>query len=362
MKRTPLYTRHYEAGARMVEFAGFEMPVEYSGVIQEHIAVRRSAGIFDVSHMGVFWIKGKDALELLQYVTTNDVAALAKGQAQYTCLPNGTGGIVDDLIIYRYNQDEFILVVNASNIEKDWQWIATHNIYGAVLENASDRMSMIALQGPDSKDILQPLVGKDLLELHQFHFYTETIDSVGEITVSATGYTGAGGYELICYNDGAVKLWDALLESGKNFGLVPVGLAARDTLRLEMGYCLYGNDIDDTTSPLEAGLGWIVKLKSKGEFLGRSRIEKEYKNGVKRKLIGLEMIDRGIPRNGYLIYDKNHKEVGKITSGTMSPSLQKGIGMGYVITELSQPGNEVWVQIRNKYLKSRIVTLPFIKK
>ena len=362
MKQTSLYSRHIEAGGRMIGFAGYEMPVEYSGVIKEHLAVRKSAGLFDVSHMGEFWIKGEGSLELLQYITTNDVAALGIGQAQYTCLPNGKGGIVDDLIVYRYGTEKFILVVNASNIEKDWQWINKQNTFGANLENASDNMSMIALQGPCAYDILQPLTRKDLSELKSFHFYTDSIDAVGEVIISATGYTGSGGYELFTYNQGAEKLWDMLLENGKKSGLVPVGLAARDTLRLEMGYCLYGNDINDTTSPIEAGLSWIVKVKNKGKFIDRERIEKELSDGVRRKLIGLEMLERGIPRNDYPILDTDRNVIGKITSGTMSPSLQKGIGMGYVVAELSQPGTEVWIQIRNKFLRSRIVKMPFIKK
>jgi len=362
MKQTPLTPKHREAGAHMIEFAGYEMPVEYTGVIQEHLAVRKKAGIFDVSHMGEFWVKGKGSLELLQYMTTNDVSALSSGQAQYTCLPNGAGGIVDDLIVYRLAADKYILVVNASNIDKDWHWINRHNTFGAVLENASESMSLIALQGPHSSDILQPLVRKNLSELQSFYFFTESMDGIGKVIISATGYTGAGGYELFCYNQGVIKLWNLLNDKGKKFGLVPVGLAARDTLRLEMGYCLYGNDIDDTTSPIEAGLGWIVKLKTKGDFIDRDFIENQKNTRVNRKLIGLEMIDRGIPRKGYSIFDNKQNEIGRITSGTMSPSLQQGIGMGYVITEMSQPGNEVFVQVRNKFLKSRIAKLPFIIK
>ncbi len=362
MKQTPLTQKHKEAGARMVEYAGYEMPVEYTGITMEHLAVRNAAGIFDASHMGEFWVKGEGALELLQYITTNDVEALNVGQAQYSCFPNGNGGIVDDLIVYRHASDKFMLVVNASNSEKDWQWINKHNTFGADLENASDRMALIALQGPRAIDILQPLVKKDLSELPAFHFITESLEKIGEVIISATGYTGAGGFELYCYNEGAAILWDALIDRGKMFGLIPAGLAARDTLRLEMGYCLYGNDINETTSPIEAGLGWIVKLKTKGRFIDRERIEQQKQSGVKRKLVGLEMIERGIPRKDYLVYNKEQAEIGVITSGTMSPSLQKGIGMAYIAASEAYPENEVLVQIRSKMIKAQTVKLPFLKK
>ncbi len=361
MKQTPLTQKHKEAGARMVEYAGYEMPVEFTGVIQEHLAVRRSAGIFDVSHMGEFWVKGKDSLELLQYITTNDVSNLVIGQAQYSCLPNGKGGIVDDLIVYRYEANKYMLVVNASNIEKDWEWINRNNTFGADLENASEKMALIALQGPCTAEILQPLVKQNLSDLPGFHFFTGIIPNVGEVIVSATGYTGAGGFELYCNNEIAVTLWETLTGCGKKYGLIPVGLAARDTLRLEMGYCLYGNDIDDTTSPIEAGLSWIVKMKNKGRFIDRDRIEKQKNSGVDRKLAGLEMIDRGIPRKDYPVFNKEKLEMGRITSGTMSPSLRKGIGMAYVTASEAYPGNEVFVQIRNKLLKAQIVKLPFLK-
>ena len=362
MKQTPLTQKHIDAGARMVEFAGYEMPVEYIGVNKEHLAVRQTAGIFDVSHMGEFWVKGKGALELLQYVTTNNVAAIDIGQAQYNCFPNGKGGIVDDLIIYRFGEEKYMMVVNASNCDKDWQWINKHNSFGAVLENASDRMAMIALQGPKAAEILQPLVKKNLSGLEHFHFTTEHLENIGEIIISATGYTGAGGFELYFYNESAVALWDALILKGKDFGLEPAGLAARDTLRLEMGYCLYGNDIDETTSPIEAGLGWIVKLKSKSDFIDRERIEQQKQSGVKRKLVGVELLERGIPRKDYLIFNKDQAEIGVVTSGTMSPSLQKGIGMAYIITSEAFVENEIFVQIRNKMIKTRVVSLPFYKK
>lgn len=362
MKQTPLTQKHIESGARMVEFAGYEMPVEYTGVTKEHLAVRQAAGIFDVSHMGEFWVKGDGALELLQYVTTNNVAALEVGQAQYNCFPNGKGGIVDDLIIYCYDEEKYMLVVNASNCDKDWQWINKHNSFGAVLENASDQMAMIALQGPKAAEILQPLVNKNLSELGHFHFVTEHLENIGEVIISATGYTGSGGFELYLYIEGAVALWDALMLKGKDFGLVPAGLAARDTLRLEMGYCLYGNDIDETISPIEAGLGWIVKLQSKGDFIDRERIEQQKQNGVNHKLVGLELLERGIPRKNYKVFSKNQAEIGVVTSGTMSPSLQKGIGMAYINTSEALIDNEVFIQIRNKMIKSRVVSLPFYKK
>ncbi len=361
MKITPLTHKHRELGARMIEFAGYEMPVEYSGVIKEHLTVRHAAGIFDVSHMGEFWVKGKGSLELLQYITTNDISALDVGQAQYSCLPNGNGGIVDDLIIYRYETDKYMLVVNASNIDKDWQWINLYNTYGAGLENASEDMSLVAIQGPRAAEILQPLVNRDLSALPGFHFCTGAVGSLDDMIVSATGYTGAGGFELYCHNEKVEALWDMLLGRGKAFGLQPAGLAARDTLRLEMGYCLYGNDIDETTSPIEAGLGWIVKLKSKGDFIDREIIERQSANGVTRKLVGLEMIDRGIPRKDYIIFNRQRNEIGKITSGTMSPTLKKGIGMSYIHIDEAQSGNEVYVQVRNKYLRAMVVQFPFIK-
>lgn len=361
MKQTPLSNLHKKAGARMVEFAGFEMPVEYTGVIDEHNNVRNKAGIFDVSHMGEFWVKGSGALDLLQYVTTNNVAALSVGQAQYTCFPNGKGGIVDDLIIYKYSDAKYMLIVNASNMRKDWEWINQQNKFGAELENTSDQMAMIAVQGPKAFEIVQLLVNEDLSQVTSFTFKTVELDEIGEVIISATGYTGAGGFELYSYNEGAEKLWNKLLEIGSPLGLKPTGLAARDTLRLEMGYALYGNDIDDTTSPIEAGLGWIVKLKSKTDFIDRAIIEKQKHAGVSRKLVGIELLERGIPRHGYKLLSMDAKEIGEITSGTMSPTLQKGIGMGYVSIEHAQPETEILVQVRNRNLKARIVKFPFLK-
>ncbi|MBN1951748.1 MAG: glycine cleavage system aminomethyltransferase GcvT [Bacteroidales bacterium] len=360
MKPTPLTHLHRAAGARIVEFAGFEMPVEYSGVIDEHQTVRNSAGIFDVCHMGEFWISGPGALGLLQYVTTNDVASLRPGHAHYTCMPNGKGGIVDDLIIYRYAEEKYMLVVNASNTQKDWDWLSKHNRFGAEMENASEAMSLIALQGPKAKEILQTLVAEDLDSLKSFTFLTATIPGAGEQIISATGYTGAGGFELYGYNEGAVTLWQKLIEAGEPFGLKPAGLAARDTLRLEKGYCLYGNDIDDTTSPIEAGLGWIVKFSAKGEFVDRNLLEKQKAAGPARKLVGLEMLDRGIPRHEYPVLNSAGERIGMITSGTMSPTLKKGIGMAYIQTEYAGTGTEVFVEIRNRKLKGIVVKLPFL--
>jgi aminomethyltransferase len=362
MKGTALTHLHRVAGARMVEYAGFEMPVEYSGVINEHLNVRKYAGIFDVSHMGVFWVKGPAAINLLQYITTNNVAALPVGKAHYSCFPNGQGGIVDDLIIYHYETNTYMLVVNASNSEKDWKWINRQNTFGADLENASERTSLIALQGPNSQAILQTLVRFDLSTLQNFSLHTEDIPGIGEIIIASTGYTGAGGYELSCRNESAVSLWEALMDRGEAFNLLPVGLAARDTLRLEMGYSLYGNDIDETTSPIEAGLGWIVKLEKGIKCIDHERLRKQVNEGTQRKLVGFEMLERGIPRHHYILCDMDRQAIGSVTSGTMSPSLQKGIGMGYIKANLAKVGTEIYVQVRDKMLKAVIVKVPFIKK
>jgi aminomethyltransferase len=362
MKETALTSLHRSAGARMVEYAGYEMPVEYSGVINEHNNVRLNAGLFDVSHMGEFWIKGPNALNLLQYVTTNDVSQITVGKAQYNCFPNGKGGIVDDLIIYRFEENKYLMVVNASNMEKDWKWLNENNKFGAELENSSDQTSMIALQGPKSQAILQTIVKSDLSILKNFSFITETVQGIGETIISTTGYTGAGGYELFCFNNAARPLWEKLMHGGKPFGILPIGLAARDTLRLEMGYSLYGNDIDDTTSPIEAGLEWIVRTEKAGDFIDRERIVQQIQEGVKHRLIGFEMLDRGIPRHHYILCNSENQPIGHVTSGTMSPTLQKGIGMGYVNTDQAKVGNEIFVQIRDKMVKAIVVKFPFIKK
>jgi aminomethyltransferase len=360
MVNTTLTGQHIKLGAKMVPFAGFNMPVEYSGVIKEHMAVRDAAGIFDVSHMGEFWVKGDGALNLLQKITTNDVSKLDEGQAQYSCLPNGKGGIVDDLIVYKYNNKKYLVVVNASNIEKDWNWFSKHNTFGAELENASEKTSLIALQGPKAKQILQQLTSFDLNKLSSFTFATTQVAGAKEVIVSATGYTGAGGFELYCYNEDAELLWEAIMKVGTPMGLLPAGLAARDTLRLEMGYSLYGNDIDDTTSPIEAGLGWIVKFADGKNFIDRELMENQKKNGVSRKLIGLELLERGIPRHEYEVVDETDSKIGFITSGTMSPILQKGIGMAYVDQKFSKVGTRVFVKVRNKNLEAVVTPFPFI--
>lgn len=362
MKNTPLTHLHKLTGARMVEYAGYNMPLEYSGILDEHTAVRFAAGLFDVSHMGEFWVKGKGALDLLQKVTTNDVAVLKPGQSQYSCFPNGKGGIVDDLIVYYYEPDKYMLIVNASNIQKDWNWINSHNSFGAELENASDKTSILALQGPNSEKILQQLTDSDLSQLKSFSFTVGTVAGEKNVIISATGYTGAGGYELSCYNNSAENIWKSLMEKGASYGLKPAGLAVRDLLRLEMGYSLYGNDLNDTTSPIEANLGWIVKFVESKNFIDRPLLEKQKKEGVQRKLIAFELIDKGIPRHDYRLLNNTGADIGFVTSGTISPILQKGIGMGYISTSESHIGNEILVQIRNKSLKAKVVRLPFIQK
>jgi aminomethyltransferase len=362
MKNTPLTQLHISAGARMVEYAGFNMPLEYSGILDEHAAVRSAAGLFDVSHMGEIWVKGNGALDLLQRITTNDVSILKVGQSQYSCLPNGNGGIIDDLIVYYFEPGKYMLVVNAANIDKDWEWIKKQNTFGADLENGSDKTAILALQGPNSKKILQKITDTDLNLLKGFTFTVGTVADENNVIISETGYTGAGGYELTCYNESAAKIWNSLFEVGKEFGLKPAGLAVRDLLRLEMGYSLYGNDLNDTTSALEANLGWIVKFVEGKSFIDRELLEKQKKEGVQRKLVAFELIDKGIPRKDYRLTDQSGNDIGFVTSGSMSPVLQKGIGMGYVKTSESSVGNVIYVQIRNKLLKAKVVRLPFIQK
>lgn len=361
MKRTIFNPKHHELGARMVEFAGYEMPVEYEGVISEHLAVRNAAGLFDVSHMGEIWIKGRGGRDLLQHLTSNDVDLLEAGMAQYACFPNGKGGIVDDLIVHRYDETKYLLVVNAANVEKDFNWLLLHNEFGAEIDNASERMSQLAIQGPNALEILQPLCDIDLKQIQRFHFAVGSVGKLQKVIIAATGYTGAGGYEIYFENTGALPLWDQILDAGREYGMKPVGLAARDTLRLEMGYCLYGNDIDDSTSPLEAGLGWITKLQDGKDLIDKDFLINQKKQGVTRKLVGFEMIDRGIPRQHYEIFDPSGNPVGQVTSGTMSPTLKKGIGMGYVSVPWNEPSTEVFIRIRDKMPKARIVKLPFIK-
>lgn len=360
MKSTPFTSKHIALGAKMAEFAGYNMPISYSGINDEHAAVRKNAGIFDVSHMGEFILKGENALDLIQRVTSNDVSKITDGQAQYGCLPNEQGGIVDDLIVYciEYNK-VYMLVVNASNIEKDWNWISKYNTKGVEMQNISDKTCLLAIQGPNATKILQPLVDTDILNLKYYTFTKGKFAGVDNVLVSATGYTGSGGVEIYFEDkDGAAdKIWDAIFEIGTPQGLKPIGLGARDTLRLEMGYCLYGNDIDDTTSPLEAGLGWVTKFNK--EFTAKAMLEKQKAAGVTRKLVGFEMIDRGIPRHDYLIKDASGNIIGKVTSGTQAPSLGKAVGLGYVAAAFAPVDSEIYIDIRNTLVKAKVVKAPF---
>lgn len=360
MKSTPFLHKHLELGAKMAEFAGYNMPISYTGINDEHLAVRNNAGIFDVSHMGEFILKGPKALDLIQSVTSNDASKLSEGQAQYSCLPNEKGGIVDDLLVYCIRKHEvYMLVVNASNIEKDWKWIKHHNTE-VEMEDISSRTCLLAVQGPQATRILQPLTSMDLMNLKYYNFVKGTFAGVNNVLISATGYTGAGGVEIYFEdkNDSANIIWDAIFTAGKPQGLKAAGLAARDTLRLEMGYCLYGNDIDDTTSPLEAGLGWITRLTK--PFVGRELIEKKKKEGIQRKLVGFELLEKGIPRHGYEIKDFSGMQIGEVTSGTQSPSLNKAIGLGYVREPFSNLDAKIYIKIRDKLLQARVVKLPFL--
>ncbi len=361
MKITPFTHFHIALGAKMHEFAGYNMPIEYIGINEEHLTVRNNAGVFDVSHMGEIWVKGDKAFEFVQKITTNDVAVLTPGKIQYSCIPNGKGGIVDDLLVYCYENEKYLLVVNAANIEKDWNWMVQQNTMNAELENASDNIAQLAIQGPNATKILQKLTDINLSAIEYYTFVTGKFAGIDEVIISATGYTGAGGFEIYCYNQDAEKLWNAIFDAGKEEGIKPIGLAARDTLRLEMGFCLYGNDIDDTTSPIEAGLGWITKFTKGNDFINRDIFERQKNEGVKHRLKGIELIDKGIPRKDYEITDAEGNTIGRVTSGTMSPVLKKGIAMGYIANEYSQLGKEVYVKIRNKLLKGVIVKFPFIK-
>jgi len=360
MKNTPFTHKHIALGAKMAEFAGYNMPILYSGINDEHTAVRRNAGVFDVSHMGEFILKGPEALNLIQRVTSNDASKLTAGKAQYSCLTNENGGIVDDLLVYCIEENNvYMLVVNASNIEKDWNWISSHNHSGAEMHNISDKTCLLAVQGPNATKILQPLTEMDIMNLRYYTFVKGKFAGVDNVLISATGYTGAGGVEIYFEDKGnsAATIWDAVFEAGRPQGLKPVGLGARDTLRLEMGYCLYGNDIDDTTSPLEAGLGWITKFSK--IFTAKEILEKQKAEGVKRKLVGFEMIDKGIPRHGYELKNAAGNKIGYVTSGTQSPSLQKAIGLGYVAVENAAIDTELFVAVRDKLLKAKVVKLPF---
>ena len=360
MKSTALTQKHIALGAKMVPFAGYNMPVSYSGLNDEHLAVRNSVGIFDVSHMGEFMLKGEKALDLIQLVTTNDASKLTDKKVQYTCMPNDKGGIIDDLLVYRWNENEYYLVVNASNIEKDWNWIQKHNTFGVEMQNMSDDMSLFAVQGPNAIKTLQKLTSVDLSKIEYYAFEGGAMAGIDDVIISNTGYTGAGGFEIYVWNKDAEKMWDAIMQAGKEFNIKPIGLGARDTLRLEMGFCLYGNDIDDTTSPIEAGLGWITKFTK--EFVNVKQIKEHKEKGTARKLVGFEMIDRGIPRHDYEIVDADGKVIGKVTSGTQSPSLNKAIGMGYVQTPYSKSESEIFIKVRDKNLKAKVVKIPFYKK
>ncbi|WP_299577935.1 glycine cleavage system aminomethyltransferase GcvT [uncultured Sunxiuqinia sp.] len=360
MKKTALNQLHKQAGGKMVEFAGYEMPVEFSGIKDEHLTVRNGVGVFDVSHMGEFWVKGPKAAALVQKLTTNDISKLRMGQAQYTCFPNGKGGIVDDLLVYYYEPEKYLLVVNASNIEKDWDWVVSQNQEGAELENASDRISLLAIQGPKAMEVLQKLTRVNLSDIPFYTFVTDEFAGIDDVIISATGYTGSGGFELYFDNAHAEAIYKAIFEAGEEFGIKPIGLGARDTLRLEMGFCLYGNDIDDTTSPIEAGLGWITKFNEDNDFIDKELLSVQKTEGVERKLRGFEMIDRGIPRHGYELTDQNGVVIGQVTSGTQSPMLNKGIGMGYVAKEYSAFGTEIYVKVRTKLLKAKVVKVPFV--
>lgn len=360
MKSTALTNKHISLGAKMVEFAGYNMPVSYTGLNDEHHAVRNSVGVFDVSHMGEFILKGDKALDLIQAVTSNDASVLVDGKAQYSCLPNGKGGIVDDLIVYRIDDKTYMLVVNASNIEKDWNWISKHNSYGVDMKNISDRTSLLAIQGPKAVETLQKLTALNLSEIPYYEFRKGTFNGIENVVISNTGYTGAGGFELYFDNEHAEAMWDGIFKAGAEFGIKPIGLGARDTLRLEMGFCLYGNDIDDTTSPLEAGLGWITKFTK--DFTDKELLARQKEQGLSRKLIGFDMIDRGIPRHDYPIMDASGKVIGKVTSGTQSPTLNKAIGMGYVETAHAKADTEIFIQIRDKAIKAKVVKIPFLKK
>lgn len=360
MKNTALTNKHIALGAKMVPFAGYNMPVSYTGLNEEHQIVRTGVGVFDVSHMGEFLLKGEKALDLIQQVTSNDASKLTDGKVQYSCLPNEKGGIVDDLLVYRRKEDEYYLVVNASNIQKDWDWISKFNKYGVEMTDVSESTSLLAVQGPKAIATLQKLTDVDLSSMEYYSFTIGKMAGITDVIISNTGYTGAGGFEIYVPNKDAEKMWDAIFEAGKEFNIKPIGLGARDTLRLEMGFCLYGNDIDDTTSPIEAGLGWITKFTK--DFTNRTAIEEQKKNGVSKKLVGFEMIDRGIPRHDYPIADSTGKIIGKVTSGTQSPTLNKAIGMGYVQTEWAKPESEIFIIIREKPIKARVAKLPFLKK
>ncbi len=362
MKKTPFTDIHIALGAKMSEFAGYNMPIEYgTGIIDEHLTVINQVGVFDVSHMGEFWVKGPNALRFLQKVCSNNIAALPVGKAQYNCFPNGKGGIVDDLIVYHYEPEKYMLVVNAANIDKDWEWVNVNNAEAAILENASDNMAQLAIQGPKAQALLQQLTDVDLSSIPYYAFAVGRLAGVDNVIISNTGYTGAGGFEIYFYPQFGEQIWNAVFEAGQPFGVKPIGLGARDTLRLEMGFALYGHEIDDTTSPIEAGLGWITKPADGKNLIDSDLIAKQRAEGVSRKLVGFELQERGIPRAHYDLVDAQGNTIGFVTSGTMSPTRKIGIGMGYVKTEFAKVGTEIAVQIRNKAVKAVVVKTPFRK-
>ncbi|AZJ35712.1 glycine cleavage system aminomethyltransferase GcvT [Tenacibaculum singaporense] len=359
MKNTALSHVHEALGAKMVPFAGYNMPVQYEGVTAEHETVRKGVGVFDVSHMGEFFLKGENALALIQKISSNDASKLVPGKAQYSCMPNADGGIVDDLIIYMIAENEYMLVVNASNIEKDWNWISQHNDLNVEMENRSEDWSLLAIQGPKAAEAMQSLTSVDLSNIKFYTFEITDFAGIPNVVVSATGYTGSGGFEVYVKNEDVEQLWNKVFEAGKDWGVKPIGLAARDTLRLEMGYCLYGNDIDDTTSPLEAGLGWITKFTK--DFVNAEALKAQKEAGVTRKLVAFELTERGVPRHNYEIVDTDGNNIGRVTSGTMSPSLGKGIGLGYVTIENSKVDSDIFIQVRKKQIPAKVVKLPFYK-
>lgn len=359
MKNTALTEKHISLGAKMVPFAGYNMPVQYEGINVEHATVRNAVGVFDVSHMGEFILKGENALDLIQRVTSNDASKLHDGKIQYSCFPNEEGGIVDDLLVYRMDEKSYMLVVNASNIDKDWNWLQKFNTNNVEMHNISDQTSLFAVQGPKAADALQSLTDMDLASMEYYTFKKGTFAGVDNVLVSATGYTGAGGFEIYFENKYADQIWEAIFKAGADFGIKPIGLAARDTLRLEKGFCLYGNDIDETTSPIEAGLGWITKFTK--TFTNSEALLAQKEAGVSRKLIGFEMIDRGIPRHDYPIVNAQGAVIGRVTSGTQSPTLQKAIGMGYIDKDLAKEGAEIFIEIRNTKVKAQVVKFPFVK-
>jgi len=360
MKNTALAHIHEGLGAKILPFAGYNMPILYEGVNAEHETVRNAVGVFDVSHMGEFILSGPNALALIQKVTSNDAATLTIGRAQYSCLPNNEGGIVDDLIIYKMKEEEYLLVVNASNIEKDWNWISSHNDLGVDMKNVSDDYSLLAIQGPKAVEAMQSLSSIDLAAIAYYHFTVGDFAGFENVIISATGYTGSGGFEIYCKNEDVEKIWNKVFEAGAAYGIKPIGLAARDTLRLEMGFCLYGNDINDTTSPLEAGLGWITKFNK--DFTNSEALKKQKEEGVTRKLVAFEMLERAVPRHDYEIVDESGKVIGVVTSGTMSPSMNKGIGLGYVTTPNSAIDGTIYIRIRKNDVPAKVVKLPFYKK